>query len=424
MFKNLKKDGLLRDSAYMIFSNMYSKFAAYLFYFIIPFMLGTEGFGIVKGLLPILDTLVILFCSGIPPAMAKFISGGDFSNNKFWVFDILKIMLIFSVIGGIFTLFLKYILGGNYSSLPDIYFYAVAIALPFSVVISWSRGILQGNLLIKDLSKTWVIENTFKIIFLMVLAYYFGIFGSILSISAAFLIGGIYGVYLLSKNLKEYSISNIFKNLKTKINEMTHVKEVIYYSIPIALTTASYRLLNDLDGIFILSILGAYENGIYGYASLLSRLLFLFASAIAIVLIPRISKSKDIGYFKKATVLNISIVFPALVIMFLFSDELLKLFFGINNYDASLSLKILSVSALFMSLYTICASSLQGLGHAKIPVYVLSFGILLNVILNYILIYKMGIIGGAIATLASSFSVFLIIWMITFKNLKKVKYNQ
>ena len=124
------------------------------------------------------------------------------------------------------------------------------------------------------------------------------------------------------------------------------------------------------------------------------------------MLIPRISKSKDIGYFKKATILNISIVFPVLVIMFLFSDELLKLFFGINSYDASLSLKILSVSALFMSLYTICASSLQGLGHAKIPVYVLSFGILLNASLNYILIYKLGIIGGAIATLViTSYSI-------------------
>lgn len=61
MIKNLKKDGILKDSAYMIFSNMYSKFAAYLFYFLIPFILGTEGFGIIKGLMPILDTLVIIF---------------------------------------------------------------------------------------------------------------------------------------------------------------------------------------------------------------------------------------------------------------------------------------------------------------------------------------------------------------------------
>ncbi|ABR53939.1 polysaccharide biosynthesis protein [Methanococcus vannielii SB] len=429
MLKTFKKDGLLRDSTYMIFSNIYSKFIAYLFYFIIPFILGTEGFGIVKGLLPILDTLVIVFCSGIPPAMAKFISE---SGKKFnpWVFDILKTMFILSIIGGIFTVFLKYILRGNYIDLPISYFYAISIALPCSVIISWSRGILQGSLEIKNLSKTWIIENTSKIVFLIILTYFFGIFGSILSISVAFLIGGIFGLYLISKNLKDYSILKILKNKTSKnnLNENSEisVKDVIYYSIPIALTTASYRLLNDLDGIFILSILGAFENGTYGYASLLSRFLFLFSSAIAVVLIPRISKSKDIGEFKKAIFLNCIIVLPAVVIMILFSENLLMFFFGISDHGANLSLKILSISALLMSMYTICASSLQGLGYAKIPVYILTFGIILNAILNYILISNLGITGGAIATLTSSFSVFLIISIITFrklKKLKKVKYS-
>ncbi|MBA2852935.1 O-antigen/teichoic acid export membrane protein [Methanococcus maripaludis] len=422
MIKNLKKDGILKDSAYMIFSNMYSKFAAYLFYFLIPFILGTEGFGIIKGLMPILDTLVIIFCSGIPPAMAKFISGGDFNENT-WIYDILKVMFIFSIFGAIFTVFLKYLLGGNYSNLPDVYFYAVAVALPFSVVISWSRGVLQGNLKIKNLSKTWILENTSKVVFLVILSYLFGVVGGILSISVSFLLGGIFGIYLLSKSNLEYSFSNILKNIFSPIKKSNSVKKVIYYSIPIALTTASYRLINDLDGIFILSMLGAYDNGVYGYASLLSRLLFLFASAIAIVLIPRISKSKDISYFKKATILNISIVLPALLIIFLFSKELLNLFFGISTPESIASLKILSISAVFMSTYTICASSLQGLGYAKIPVYILFLGILLNAVFNYALIPNLGIIGGAIATLSSSFVVFVLIWIITFTKLKKIKNN-
>jgi Na+-driven multidrug efflux pump len=62
-----------------------------------------------------------------------------------------------------------------------------------------------------------------------------------------------------------------------------------------------------------------------------------------------------------------------------------------------------------MSSYTVCSSSLQGLGRAKIPLYILIVGILLNIILNYTLIPKIGIIGGAYATLISSMSIFLII---------------
>jgi len=84
------------------------------------------------------------------------------------------------------------------------------------------------------------------------------------------------------------------------------------------------------------------------------------------------------------------------------------LFFNIDYYESSLSLKILSISAAFMGSYTICAASLQGLGYAKVPLYVISFGVVLNAILNYILVKNIGIVGGAAATLISSFFIFVI----------------
>jgi len=73
-FKNLKNDGLIKDSFYMIFSNIYSKGMAYVFYFLTALILGTEGFGTLRGLLPLMDVMTIFFCSGIPPSMAKYIS--------------------------------------------------------------------------------------------------------------------------------------------------------------------------------------------------------------------------------------------------------------------------------------------------------------------------------------------------------------
>ena len=420
-FKNLKNDGLIKDSFYMIFSNIYSKGMAYVFYFLTALILGTEGFGTLRGLLPLMDVMTIFFCSGIPPSIAKHLSEYQMENNNEWIVSILKIMLIFSIIGALITILLKYLLGGGYKDIDLILYLAVGFAIISSSFISWNRGVLQGMLKIKELSKTWIIEHTFKILFVIVLASLFGVFGALLSISFAYVVGGIFGFYLLRRHINiDMSLSLSFKSSSLNENKKL-VKKILLYAIPIALGTASYRLLNDLDSIFIMSILGAYDNGIYGYASLLSRGVFLFASAISIPLIPRIAKTKDFNYFKKALLMNFLIILPVLAMVFVFSKEFLMIFFNVDDYRASICLKILSISAGFMSSYTICSSSLQGLGYARIPLYILLFGIVLNGILNYTLINNIGIIGGAYATLISSISIFLMILLFILHKKDKIK---
>ncbi|EHP89502.1 flippase [Methanotorris formicicus] len=391
--------GLKKDSFYILLANIYSKGCAYVFFFLMAYLLGTEGFGVLRGTLPIMDTLTIFFCSGIPPAMAKFIAEDEnFSLSKY--IPTLKIMLLFSLFGGIFVLFLRYVLGGGYADIPTHVYYALSLALPFAAFISWSRGILQGTLHIKELSLTWVFEYTSKIIFSVVFAVMFGVFGAILSISTAYFIGGVSGMYFINKSLGIWQKSKFNKNFQFKI---------LSYAVPIALGTASYRLMGDIDSIVIMSLLGAYSNGIYGYASLLSRGVFLFASSIAIPLLPRIAKTKDKKYIKKAVLLNILLSLPFVALCIAFPDELLYLFFHVKNPEASISLEILSISAMFMSIYSILSSALQGFGYAKISLYIILIGIVLNFSLNYILIGKFGIVGGAISTLISSFIILVII---------------
>ncbi|MBP2171975.1 flippase [Methanococcus voltae] len=462
------EDNLFKDSFYMILSNLYSKLILYLFFWLIPFIVGTEGFGIIRGLLPIADTIVIFFCSGIPPAMAKFISENksktqlekirqeknDFKNlndanneNNLWEFDILKYMVLFSFVGALFAISLKYILGGDYSTLPDIYYYAIALSIPFSAIISWSRGILQGNLKIRQLSLTWVLEHTSKVIFLIPLALFFGVTGALLSISVGYLLGGLLGLYIIFKYIPRYKNkkSEIISTSDLKLNNEisnTLVRKVMIYALPIALTATSYRLLNDLDSIFIMSMLGGYDNGLYGYASLISKLLFLFAASISTVLIPRIAKSnsenlnennlnennskdskilkgsKALNYLKKSILLNFIILLPLLTIFVIFANDILKLSFGVSNIDVSNSLIILSFSASVMSMYTLSASSLQGIGYAKIPLYIIILGIVLNSILNISLIPIYGIMGGAMATLISSSIISIITFIIALKKLR------
>ena len=406
LFKRLKRDYLVIDSFYMVISNIYSKGMAYLFYFITAVILGTEGFGILRGLMPLIDTVTILFCSGIPPSMARYIS--QYSERDYsWIFSILLVMVILSTFGALFIFLLKYILGGGYRDIDTSLYAVAAFTVIASSFISWSRGVLQGLLKIKDLSKTWIVEYLFKIPLAVVLSNSLGVLGAILSVSLSYIFGGFFGFQMLRRYI-EIGRLDIFNTLWEKRDL---IREVILYSIPIALGTASYRLLNDVDSIVIMSLLGAQENGIYGYASLLSRGVFLFASAVGIPLLPRVAKSGDFKSIKKALLINLVLITPVLLVMFLFPGEVLKIFFGVEDERAVISLKVLSISAGFMSSYTVCTSALQGLGYGKMPLYILLVGITLNTVLNYILVKKIGVVGGAYGTLISSILISVLIMM-------------
>ncbi|MEO2117721.1 MAG: flippase [Methanocaldococcus sp.] len=399
---------LCKDSIYILLSNLYSKGMAYLFYFITAFLLGTEAFGILKGLMPIADTLTIFFSSGIPPAIAKFLAEEkEVDINKY--IPILHLMILLSIIGFILTPYIKYILGGHYLTLPNILYFAVGLCVVASTLIAFSRGILQGLLKMKYLSLTWVVEYTAKVILVFILTLYLGIFGSLLSISLSYLIGGIFGMYLIYKALKgKFDFKKLIdikntKNIFSKFN-----LEILKYSIPIALTSSSYRLFGDVDNIVIMSIMGGFWSGIYGYSSLISRGIFMFASAVSIPLLPRISKTKDLSLLKEGIIQN-TIFSSIFVIGCLFFPEIpLIAFFKIANPEGILCLRILAISSLFMSYYTLISSALQGLGYAKISFYIILFGLILNIILNLILVNAYGIVGGSLATLITSIIIFII----------------
>jgi O-antigen/teichoic acid export membrane protein len=91
-----------------------------------------------------------------------------------------------------------------------------------------------------------------------------------------------------------------------------------------------------------------------------------------------------------------------------FPEIPLMAFFKIANPEGILCLRILAISSLFMSYYTLISSALQGLGYAKISFYIILFGLVLNIVLNLILVNAYGIVGGSLATLITSITVFLI----------------
>ncbi|WP_456419417.1 oligosaccharide flippase family protein [Methanocaldococcus infernus] len=388
---------MIKDSLYILMSNIYSKFMAYLFYYLTAIFLGTSSFGILRALLPILDTLTIFFTSGIPPSIAKFLAE-DKEKDLGNYLGILFLMLFLSIFGFIVMINIKYLLGGGYLEIDNSIYLILGISIFISSIIAFCRGILQGLLRIKELSLTWLTESTLKILFLLFLIS-LGLLGSFLSLTLASLVTGILFFFYILRIMK-------FER-KIRINF-----SIVKYAIPISLTSASYRLFGDLDNIIIMSFLGSYFSGIYGYSSLISRGVYMISSSISIPLLPKIAKSKDKNLLKKALILNTLFSSFILLPIFLFPGFFLEFFFHVKTLEGEICLKILLLSSLFMSYFNIISSYLQGVNRAKLSFYIIVLGILINTILNIILIKLYGIVGGSLATLLASLSILIIALMV------------
>lgn len=203
---------------------------------------------------------------------------------------------------------------------------------------------------------------------------------------------------------------------KDKPAEKVRVKyrEIIGRSAPMAVSAAAFMLIQSLD-VLMLSYLTDYETVAYYSAAVkLTLLVFLVLSSVNAVLAPKIAElyeADNIAGLKQnirnGTRLIFIMTFPVIVVLGLLAMFLLG-FFG-ENYDSSAtSLRILLAGQLINALCGSVGVYLNMTRKQKAFQFILISALVINVILNYILIPRYGMIGAAIATSAC-----VILWNLT-----------
>ena len=134
-------------------------------------------------------------------------------------------------------------------------------------------------------------------------------------------------------------------------------------------------------------------------------LLISLGSSLALVMLPFVSeywaskKFEELSKIIKNIYKNIFvIVVPLSLIVFTFSDSILKYLFGEEFIVGSLSLQILSIGMILFSVATINNSIISAVGRPRLVTKFVLIAAILNVFLNLALIPSFGINGAAIAT--------------------------
>lgn len=165
----------------------------------------------------------------------------------------------------------------------------------------------------------------------------------------------------------------------------------------------------QIDKIMIAEMLNYSSAGVYEVATNLATIwqfipIAIIDSARTVVLEKKSENNDEYYKYLKMSMNLITILCVLICLVFVFGGSyIVYLLYGEEYVDAAPSLKIL-VWATMISMLG-CVRSIWILGDelGKYDKYFTVSAAILNVILNYILIYKMGIIGAAVSTLISYF---------------------
>ncbi len=205
---------------------------------------------------------------------------------------------------------------------------------------------------------------------------------------------------------------------------LTYLRQSLFYGTKIYLGNITAFINYRLDQFLVVFFLGPVQLGIYAVAVTLSEGLSLLSGGISTVLLPRIVALEDSPTVQQETTSLVTrhmVIISALisVVLFFSSDLIVKTLYPEDLQSASLVLKLLLPGIFATSVARILATDVAARGYPELNLYGGTIGIITNLVLNLILIPRLGIAGAAIAT-SISYSLNSLLKMIIYLRLSKV----
>ncbi|MDP3957227.1 MAG: flippase [bacterium] len=381
--------------------------AAYIVHSVAGRVLGPADYGR-YGLVVTLTTMVIvLIGNGIPTAMSKYVSGvlekspGDIRSIKKKT-----ALLQIYIIGGITVLFffLAPVIAWALRdpSLTPL-FRISSLIIPAFAAASFYHYYLIGLHLFKLQAIVKIIRSVARVGFITVAAILFGLNGAISGYILAPLFT--FGAALLIDEF--YVKRKLGYGAKNALSDFDFpAKTILAYAGPLTLFLISYELLLTIDLYFVKALLqDDHLTGLYNAAITIGRIPYYLFAALAMILLPAISKTtaeknteETASLVNKSLRLMTLLLFPMITLLIAYASQILHFFYGARYDGAADAMNVFAVGVGFLTVFYVLAFALNGAGQVKIPMKLAFFGFLGMIALNFLLIPPFGIVGAALAT--------------------------
>lgn len=282
----------------------------------------------------------------------------------------------------------------------EVYLILYMVLLSQVLDISWLfQGLEEFK---KTVTRNFIVKITSTVLIFLLVKKKADIYIYILIVHGSVLIGNL----TLWTYVKEFIGCVKLKELKI----IHHWKNSIVYFIP-TIATSIYTVL---DKSMIGTITGSVvENGYYDQAYKIESILLAVVTSLGTVTLPRLTylfKGKNINKAKE--IMNVTLNYililtmPMMFGLIAISENLIPIFLG-NGYEKSIVLlKIFSILLVVIGLDdAIGRQCLMATGRQKYFNRCVIIGAIVNLLINLILIPKMGSVGAAIASVCAEISI-------------------
>lgn len=415
----MAKSNLVRSALWVTISEIIFNLSGYIIHSAVGRILGPADYGR-YGLVVTLTTMVIILIgNGIPTAMAKYISEIFETNPR--LVGVIKKQAIFlqtAIVGTLTIIFyfaapaIAYALGDP--TLTPLFRISTLIIPAFALAsfyFSYYTGLHKFN--VQSFLK--VSRSIFRVIIIITLAYLYKVEGSV----AGYIIAP-FMVFLIAWTIDEFRVKKeLNKKIAlqdAKLETSFNYKKLVNYAWQVVIFFLAYELLISIDLYLVKGLLkDDYLTGIYNGALTVGRIPYYVFYALTVILLPVVSKSTAEGNLERTAKiisnslrLMVILLVPSVILMAVFSRPIIKIFYSAKYIDAAYPMAILVVGVGFLTIFYVMSFVMNGAGKTKIPMVISIFGVVLNVVLNYILIKKYALIGSAVATSITSFVIMLI----------------
>jgi len=406
---------IVKGAGFAFIGMFLGRIFSYFFNFIIA-RLGTEQYGLLSlgfAILVILTTFSILgLRSGVLRYIAYYQSKGDNQGIKGTIISSMSLACTFSVFIGIALYFSSDFISSffdpNLSPILKIFSFLIPILVTseffLRTMVAFKKN--QYSVFIQDF-----LEKLIKLLLTVLLIYLgYGLYGA----TAAYVISIVFTLILSFYFMEK----KVFSILNKTIKSINLKKKLFFFSLPLLMSGTMSLIVSWTDVLMIGYFKTTSDVGIYNATLTISSLLLVLPMSLIALFLPVITtlySQGKINEFKQTYFRTSKWIFllnlPLSMIIFLFSKEILGLF----GKDYVLGYVALSILSLGYFVHTISLTSLRTIEMSQKTgkiFWIYFIAALLNVIVNYLLIPKHGILGGAIATslsyLASGILIFFV----------------
>lgn len=376
-------------------------------------ILAPEEYGRYSLVITLTTMIVILIGNGIPTAMSKYLSEIIESNParirtikrkalKMQFLLILAVTAIFLMLAPLIARML-----GDPTLTPLFQFSSLIIPAfaAASFYFYFYTGIHFFH--IQALLKTT--RAIARIVFIVGLGYYFGIYGAISGYIVAPLF--VFSIAVICDLILTHRHYPAVKKQSAHHSETLSIKKIFNYAWPLTLFLLFYELISTIDLYFIKALLHSdHLTGIYNAALTAGRIPYFLFYALTIILLPAISKStaeknstETVDLINKSLRLMVFILFPLVTLLALYSKQFIILIYGTTYIDAAHPMSIYTIGAGFLTMFYVLSFALNGAGLVKIPMWLTGGGLVINILLNFLLIPHYELIGASLSVVITAF---------------------